>query len=97
MSKTIQSEAAERVREQLTDEQELVREDVSELLEDFDALADVHLRMVKREEHKLRIVEIVHTPPEHRTDEEKEMLRAEMAQNNQDEPGASPVCRSGRH
>jgi hypothetical protein len=43
----IMSEAAERVREQLEQELELVRADVAELLEDYDAVADVYLRVMR--------------------------------------------------
>jgi hypothetical protein len=41
------SEAAERVRKQILEQLELVREDVAELLEDYDALADVYQRVMK--------------------------------------------------
>jgi hypothetical protein len=42
------SEAAERVRVQLEQQQrELIREDVAELLEDYDALADTYQRVMK--------------------------------------------------
>ena len=41
------SEAAERVRLQLEQKQQLIREDVAELLEDFDALADTYQRVMK--------------------------------------------------
>lgn len=46
MPKTITSEAAERVREQLAEDAELVREDVAELVEDYDALAEVYMRVM---------------------------------------------------
>jgi hypothetical protein len=48
------SEAAERVRKQLEQKQALVRDDVAELPEDFDALADVHQRVIKNLEDKNR-------------------------------------------
>jgi hypothetical protein len=41
------SEAAERVRVQLEQKTELVRDDVAELLEDFDALVDTYQRVMK--------------------------------------------------
>ena len=41
------SEAAERVRAQLEQQQQLVRDDVAELLEDYDALADTYQRVMK--------------------------------------------------
>jgi hypothetical protein len=41
------SEAAERVRAQLEKQQQLVRDDVAELLEDYDALADTYQRVMK--------------------------------------------------
>jgi len=41
------SEAAERVRKQILEQLELIREDVAELLEDFDALADTYQRVMK--------------------------------------------------
>jgi hypothetical protein len=41
------SEAAERVRAQLVQQQQLVRDDVAELLEDYDALADTYQRVMK--------------------------------------------------
>ena len=41
------SEAAERVRVQLAQQQQLVRDDVAELLEDYDALADTYQRVMK--------------------------------------------------
>ena len=41
------SEAAERVRVQLKQQQPLVRDDVAELLEDFDALVDTYQRVMK--------------------------------------------------
>jgi hypothetical protein len=41
------SEAAERVRAQLQQQRKLVREDVAELLEDYDALADTYQRVMK--------------------------------------------------
>ena len=41
------SEAAERVRIQLAQQQQLVRDDVAELLEDYDALADTYQRVMK--------------------------------------------------
>jgi len=41
------SEAAERVRTQLQQQRELVRDDVAELLEDYDALADTYQRVMK--------------------------------------------------
>jgi len=41
------SEAAERVRAQLQQQRELVRDDVAELLEDYDALADTYQRVMK--------------------------------------------------
>ena len=41
------SEAAERVRVQLEQQTELVRDDVAELLEDFDALVDTYQRVMK--------------------------------------------------
>ena len=41
------SEAAERVRAQLQQAKELVRDDVAELLEDYDAVADVYLRVMR--------------------------------------------------
>jgi hypothetical protein len=41
------SEAAERVRKQILEQQELIREDVAELLEDYDALADTYQRVMK--------------------------------------------------
>jgi hypothetical protein len=41
------SEAAERVRKQIREERELIREDVAELLEDYDALADTYQRVMK--------------------------------------------------
>ena len=41
------SEAAERVRVQLEQRAELVRDDVAELLEDYDALADTYQRVMK--------------------------------------------------
>ena len=41
------SEAAERVRIQLAQQQQLVRDDVAELLEDYDALADTYQRIMK--------------------------------------------------
>jgi hypothetical protein len=41
------SEAAERVRKQIREQRELIREDVAELLEDFDTLADVYQRVMK--------------------------------------------------
>jgi hypothetical protein len=41
------SEAAERVRVQLKQQQQLVRDDVAELLEDFDALVDTYQRVMK--------------------------------------------------
>jgi len=43
----IMSEAAERVRAQLQQQRKLVREDVAELLEDYDALADTYQRVMK--------------------------------------------------
>ena len=43
----IMSEAAERIRSQLADETELVRADVAELLEDYDALNEVHMRVMR--------------------------------------------------
>jgi hypothetical protein len=41
------SEAAERVRAQLEQQQQLVRDDVAELLEDYDALAETYQRVMK--------------------------------------------------
>ena len=41
------SEAADRVRAQLQQQRKLVREDVAELLEDYDALADTYQRVMK--------------------------------------------------
>jgi hypothetical protein len=41
------SEAAERVRKQILEQRELIREDVAELLEDYDALADTYQRVMK--------------------------------------------------
>jgi hypothetical protein len=41
------SEAAERVRKQILEQLELIREDVAELLEDYDALADTYQRVMK--------------------------------------------------
>lgn len=49
------SEAAERVREQLAQEAELVRADVADLLADYDAIADVYTRVMRnldQKEHK---------------------------------------------
>jgi DNA-binding ferritin-like protein len=43
----ILSEAAERVRIQLEQQQQLARDDVAELLEDYDALADTYQRVMK--------------------------------------------------
>jgi hypothetical protein len=40
----ILSEAVERVRQQLEKEQELVRDDVAEVIEDYDALAGAYHR-----------------------------------------------------
>jgi hypothetical protein len=44
----IMSEAVERVRRQLKLEQELVRDDVAEVIEDYDALAEVHRRVMRQ-------------------------------------------------
>jgi hypothetical protein len=41
------SEAAERVRAQLEQQQQLSRDDVAELLEDYDALAETYQRVMK--------------------------------------------------
>jgi hypothetical protein len=41
------SEAAERVRAQLEQQKQLVRDDVAELLEDYDALAETYQRVMK--------------------------------------------------
>jgi hypothetical protein len=43
----ILSEAVERVRQQLEKEQELVRDDVAEVIEDYDALADAYHRAMR--------------------------------------------------
>jgi hypothetical protein len=44
------SEAAERVRRQLTDALELLRQDVAELLEDYDTLAETYDRVMTGKE-----------------------------------------------
>jgi hypothetical protein len=47
MNVDVLSEAVERVRKQLEQSQELVRDDVEEVIDDYDTLADVWRRFVR--------------------------------------------------